>query len=93
MTLLDFNDSECTTICPLTTTAMLDAKRMLGPAARSVQLLGVDANPKATAIDDVLSYTQLHGLTGKWQFLTGSLGQLQPRLACLRDPGRRFSAG
>ena len=77
VTLLDFNDSECTTICPLTTTAMLDAKRMLGPAARSVQLLGVDANPKATAIDDVLSYTQLHGLTGKWQFLTGSLGQLR----------------
>jgi len=77
VTLLDFNDSECTTICPLTTTAMLDAKRMLGPAARQVQLLGVDANPKATAIDDVLSYTQLHGLTGKWQFLTGSLAQLR----------------
>jgi cytochrome c biogenesis protein CcmG/thiol:disulfide interchange protein DsbE len=77
VTLLDFNDSECTTICPLTTTAMLDAKRMLGPGARQVQLLGVDANPKATAIDDVLSYTQLHGLTGKWQFLTGSLAQLR----------------
>jgi cytochrome oxidase Cu insertion factor (SCO1/SenC/PrrC family)/thiol-disulfide isomerase/thioredoxin len=77
VTLLDFNDSECTTICPLTTTAMLDAKRMLGPAAEQVQLLGVDANPKATAIDDVLSYTQLHGLTGKWQFLTGSLAQLR----------------
>jgi cytochrome oxidase Cu insertion factor (SCO1/SenC/PrrC family)/thiol-disulfide isomerase/thioredoxin len=77
VTLLDFNDSECTTICPLTTTAMLDAKRMLGPAARQVQLLGVDANPKATAIDDVLSYTQLHGLTGKWEFLTGSLAQLR----------------
>jgi cytochrome oxidase Cu insertion factor (SCO1/SenC/PrrC family)/thiol-disulfide isomerase/thioredoxin len=77
VTLLDFNDSECTTICPLTTTAMLDAKRMLGPAAKQVQLLGVDANPKATSIDDVLSYTQLHGLTGKWQFLTGSLAQLR----------------
>jgi cytochrome oxidase Cu insertion factor (SCO1/SenC/PrrC family)/thiol-disulfide isomerase/thioredoxin len=77
VTLLDFNDSECTTVCPLTTTAMLDARRMLGPAARHVQLLGVDANPKATEINDVLSYTQLHGLTGKWQFLTGSLPQLQ----------------
>ena len=28
--LLAFNDSECTTVCPLTTTAMLDAKAMLG---------------------------------------------------------------
>ena len=77
VTLLDFNDSECTTVCPLTTTAMLDAKRMLGPAAHQVQLLGVDANPKATEINDVLSYTQLHGLTGKWQFLTGPLPQLR----------------
>ena len=77
MTILDFNDSECTTICPLTTTAMLDAKRMLGRAGARVQLLGVDADPKATAIEDVLSYTQLHGLVGKWQFLTGSLPQLK----------------
>ena len=31
-----FNDPQCTTICPLTTTAMVDAKRLLGPAgARS----------------------------------------------------------
>ncbi len=77
VTILAFNDSECTTICPLTTTAMLDAKRMLGPAAKQVQLLGIDANPKATAIDDVLSYTQLHGLVGQWQYLTGSLPQLK----------------
>jgi cytochrome oxidase Cu insertion factor (SCO1/SenC/PrrC family)/thiol-disulfide isomerase/thioredoxin len=84
VTILDFNDSECTTICPLTTTAMLDAKRMLGRAGAHVQLLGVDADPKATAIEDVLSYTQLHGLVGKWQFLTGSLPQLR---AVWRDYG------
>jgi cytochrome c biogenesis protein CcmG/thiol:disulfide interchange protein DsbE len=75
--ILDFNDSECTTICPLTTTAMLDAKRMLGAAGSQVELLGVDANPKATSIDDVLSYSQLHGMTNQWRFLTGSLSQLK----------------
>jgi cytochrome c biogenesis protein CcmG/thiol:disulfide interchange protein DsbE len=75
--ILDFNDSECTTICPLTTTAMLDAKRMLGSAGSQVQLLGVDANPKATSIEDVLSYSELHGMLGHWQFLTGSLPQLR----------------
>ena len=52
--ILAFNDSECTTICPLTTTAMLDAKAMLGAAGSRVQLLGVDANPKATSVEDVL---------------------------------------
>lgn len=75
--MLAFNDSECTTICPLTTTAMLDAKAMLGSAASRVQLLGVDANPKAISLEDVLSYSQLHGMLHSWRFLTGSLAQLR----------------
>jgi cytochrome c biogenesis protein CcmG/thiol:disulfide interchange protein DsbE len=75
--LLAFNDSECTTICPLTTTAMLEAKAMLGPAGARVQLLGVDANPKATSLEDVLSYSQLHGMLGAWHFLTGGLPTLR----------------
>ncbi len=75
--LLAFNDSECTTICPLTTTAMLDAKAMLGAAGANVQLLGIDANPKATSLEDVLSYSQLHGMLHAWHFVTGSLQQLQ----------------
>jgi cytochrome oxidase Cu insertion factor (SCO1/SenC/PrrC family)/thiol-disulfide isomerase/thioredoxin len=75
--LLAFNDSECTTICPLTTTAMLEAKAMLGRAASDVQLLGIDANPKATSLEDVYSYSQLHGMLGSWHFLTGSLPALK----------------
>jgi cytochrome c biogenesis protein CcmG/thiol:disulfide interchange protein DsbE len=75
--MLAFNDSECTTICPLTTSAMVDARRALGRASSSVVLLGVDANPNATAVHDVLSYSQLHGLLGQWRFLTGSLRQLR----------------
>jgi cytochrome oxidase Cu insertion factor (SCO1/SenC/PrrC family)/thiol-disulfide isomerase/thioredoxin len=75
--ILAFNDSECTTICPLTTQAMLDAKAMLGKAASRVQLLGVDANPVATSLEDVLSYSQLHGMLHAWHFLTGSLAQLK----------------
>ncbi len=42
-----------------------------------MQLLGIDANPKATAVDDVLSYSQLHGMLYQWRYLTGSLSQLQ----------------
>jgi cytochrome oxidase Cu insertion factor (SCO1/SenC/PrrC family) len=75
--ILAFNDSECTTVCPLTTAALVDAKAMLGPAASGVQLLGIDANPKATAIDDVLSYSRLHGMLYQWRYLTGSLPQLE----------------
>ena len=75
--ILAFNDSECTTVCPLTTAALVDAKAMLGSAASQVQLLGIDANPKATSIEDVLSYSQVHGMLYQWRYLTGSLSQLQ----------------
>jgi cytochrome oxidase Cu insertion factor (SCO1/SenC/PrrC family)/thiol-disulfide isomerase/thioredoxin len=75
--MLAFNDSECTTVCPLTTTEMVDAKRLLGAAGSKVQLLGVDANPTATAVADVRAYSQAHGMMHEWQFLTGSLLQLK----------------
>ena len=75
--ILAFNDSECTTVCPLTTTAMMDAKAMLGRAGSRVQLLGVDADPAATSVEDVWSYSELHGMLHAWDFLTGSLAQLK----------------
>jgi cytochrome oxidase Cu insertion factor (SCO1/SenC/PrrC family)/thiol-disulfide isomerase/thioredoxin len=75
--ILAFNDSECTTICPLTTTAMVDARAMLGSAADDVQLLGIDANPTATSVADVRSYSQMHGMVHLWHFLTGSPSALK----------------
>jgi cytochrome oxidase Cu insertion factor (SCO1/SenC/PrrC family) len=75
--ILAFNDSECSSVCPLTTTALVDAKTMLGAAASQVQLLGINANPRDTSIEDVLSYSQLHGMLYQWRYLTGSLSQLQ----------------
>jgi len=75
--ILAFNDAECTTICPLTTVSLLNAKDMLGAAASRVQLIGVNANPKAVQVQDVLSYSQLHGMTYQWQYVTGSLAQLR----------------
>ena len=75
--ILAFNDSECSSVCPLTTTALVDAKTMLGAAASQVQLLGINANPRDTSIEDVLSYSQLHGMLYQWRYLTGSLPQLQ----------------
>src|SRR5271157_6249627 len=59
--MLSFEDSECTTVCPLTTQSMLQAKQLLGAAGNQVQLLGIDANPDATRVADVLSYSRAHG--------------------------------
>lgn len=74
---LAFIDSHCTTICPLTTQSMLDAVQLLGPAARKVELVGINANPDATKVSDVAAYTAAHDMQGRWEFLTGSLSQLR----------------
>ena len=75
--MLGFEDSECTTVCPLTTQSMLQAKQLLGGAGDQVQLVGVDANPTATSVADVLAYSRAHGMVNQWDFLTGSLAQLK----------------
>lgn len=75
---LAFVDSRCTTVCPLTTVVMTAAVHALGPAARSqVQLLGVNANPQATSVADVRSYSAAHGVLHRWLFLTGRLQRLR----------------
>jgi protein SCO1/2 len=75
--ILAFTDSECTTICPLTTVSMVEAKDLLGAAGQQVQLLGVDANPDATKVANVKAYSAAHSMTNAWDFLTGSLPQLR----------------
>src|SRR5260370_26953126 len=75
--ILAFNDSQCTTVCPLTTQAMVQAKRLLGPAGTGVQLLGVNANPQATQVSDVRAYSSSHEMMSEWHFLTAPLPQLK----------------
>jgi len=75
--MLSFEDSQCTTVCPLTTQSMVLAKEMLGKAGNSVQMIGVDANPDAIKVSDVMDYSRVHGMINQWDFLTGSLTQLK----------------
>ena len=74
--ILAFADSQCTTVCPLTTMSMVQAKQLLGAAGSKVQLLGVDANPRATSVADVMAYSRAHGMVNQWDFLTGTPAQL-----------------
>jgi cytochrome oxidase Cu insertion factor (SCO1/SenC/PrrC family) len=75
--ILAFTDSQCTTVCPLTTSAMSEARQLLGAAGDQVQLLGVDANPQATSVPAVRSYSSAHGMLNQWDFLTGTPAQLE----------------
>ena len=74
--ILAFVDSECTTVCPLTTVSMVEARQLLGAAGSKVQLLGVDANPDATSVADVMAYSRAHSMVNQWDFLTGTPAQL-----------------
>ena len=73
---LSFVDSECTTICPLTTSTLTAATDDLGQNSSRVQLLGIDANPLATSVGDVRAYSAAHDLLYRWNFLTGSVADL-----------------
>jgi hypothetical protein len=56
---------------------MVQARQLLGAAGQQVQLLGVDANPDATAVRNVMAYSQAHAMVNQWDFLTGSDAQLK----------------
>ena len=75
---LAFIDSQCKTLCPLTSTIMYNAKaRLATSAASQVQLIAVNANPNATSIAAVQAWSINHGMLHQWEFLTGSAQQLQ----------------
>ncbi len=72
-----FIDSQCKTLCPLTSQIMYDAKARLSVAdASKVILLAVNANPSATSVNDVQTWSINHGMLHQWLFLTGSPQQL-----------------
>src|SRR5690348_14529558 len=75
---LAFIDSRCTSLCPLTAQIMYYAKAHLTPsAANQVELVAVNANPAATSINEVQSWSIKHGMLHQWLFLTGTAQQLQ----------------
>lgn len=77
---LTFMDAKCTDICPIVSQEMVDAYKDLGPKAANVAFVAVNANPVATSVTDVASFSSAHGLTAipSWRFVTGSLQQLNP---------------
>jgi cytochrome oxidase Cu insertion factor (SCO1/SenC/PrrC family) len=75
---LAFIDSQCKTLCPLTSTIMFNAKAQLAAsAANKIQLIAVNANPTATSIATVQAWSINHGMLHQWEFLTGSAQKLQ----------------
>jgi cytochrome oxidase Cu insertion factor (SCO1/SenC/PrrC family) len=74
--LLTFIDPHCTGVCPLTADLLRRAKESAG-GDPSVQLVAIDANPKATSVDDARRWSVRHGMLHDWLFLTGSTRRLR----------------
>jgi cytochrome oxidase Cu insertion factor (SCO1/SenC/PrrC family) len=75
---LPFIDSRCTTICPLTALVLQRVQDELGARAGEVRIVAVNANPLYTSVRDVREWSDQHGMTGRWLFLTGTAARLQP---------------
>jgi cytochrome oxidase Cu insertion factor (SCO1/SenC/PrrC family) len=75
---LAFIDARCKTLCPLTAQIMYEARAQLGvSAARHITLVAINANPAATSVAAVQSWSIEHGMLHQWLFLTGPASQLQ----------------
>jgi cytochrome oxidase Cu insertion factor (SCO1/SenC/PrrC family) len=75
---LAFIDARCKTLCPLTAQIMYEAKaRLKTSEASQVTLVAVNANPVASSIAAVQSWSIEHGMLHQWLFLTGTAQQLQ----------------
>ncbi|MGH9066325.1 MAG: SCO family protein [Acidimicrobiales bacterium] len=72
-----FIDDQCTTDCPITAEALRGAVASLGPAAKGVQLVAVNANPTATSVAQVRKWSAEHQMLHQWEFLTGTRAQLE----------------
>lgn len=75
---LAFIDARCKTLCPLTAQIMYNARAQLGSSATGrLDLVAVNANPTATSVNEVQSWSINHGMLHQWLFLTGAAQQLQ----------------
>ncbi len=75
---LSFNDDECVDLCTLLAQDVRVANKDLGPAAKKIAFVSINANPYYPSITSVREWTDEHGLgtASNWHFGTGSASEL-----------------
>jgi cytochrome oxidase Cu insertion factor (SCO1/SenC/PrrC family)/thiol-disulfide isomerase/thioredoxin len=71
---LSFNDDQCKDLCTLLAQDVTVANRDLGPLAKKIAFVSINANPFYPSVSAVKSWTDAHGLgsADNWYFGTGS---------------------
>jgi cytochrome oxidase Cu insertion factor (SCO1/SenC/PrrC family) len=83
LVLVTFLDAVCSSDCPLVANQLATADRQLGGLADRVQIVAIDTNPVFNHRDDVVAFTESHGLGSlpNWHFVWGPPDSLQSVLA------------
>jgi protein SCO1 len=76
--LLTFIYDHCPDICPLIVANLHNALLRLGSQASKVQIVAVSVDPKGDTPKTVKAFLAVHEMTGRMEYLIGSLKQLTP---------------
>jgi protein SCO1/2 len=76
--LLTFIYTHCPDVCPLIVAQLRNALLRLGPQASKVQIVAVSVDPKGDTPKTVKKFLTAHHMTGRMEYLIGSLKQLAP---------------
>jgi protein SCO1 len=76
--LLTFIYDHCPDVCPLIVANLHTALSQLGSQASKVQVVAVSVDPKGDTPKTVKAFLAVHGMTGRMEYLIGSLKQLAP---------------
>lgn len=76
--MLTFIYTHCPDVCPLIVGNLHTAVLRLGPAAKKLQIIAVSVDPKGDTPATVNAFLAAHEMTGRMEYLLGSLQQLAP---------------
>ena len=76
--LLTFIYDHCPDVCPLIVGNLHNALAKLGAQASKVQIIAVSVDPKGDTPRSVKAFLAAHEMTGRMEYLIGSLAQLAP---------------
>jgi protein SCO1/2 len=75
---LTFLYTSCPDLCPLVAQKLHEVSEALGPRRGRVTLLAVTVDPARDTPPRLLEYSRRWQMQGRWHFLTGSEGDLEP---------------
>lgn len=75
---LTFIYTSCPDVCPLITQKFRQTYAQLGLDAGKVAFVAITVDPETDTPQRIAEYSQAMGMTGKWNFLTGSRAELTP---------------